>query len=462
MKESASSAPRSPWYRALHWQILIGLILGAGLGIAANYLASVPQGSASDADANGIHDRLDWWVVNVTEPVGRVFLRLIFMVVIPLVFSALAMAVVELGDWRKLGRVGVRTIVYTLVLSSAAVFIGVGLANLLQPGRTLSPAQRALLNEQYGGGAEATVFKAKQAKPLRDVLLDIIPENPLQEMVGALDGSSRGGGMLAVMFFALATGAAITASPERCRTLTGVLEGLQTVSMNIIGFAMYLAPLGVACLVFGVTARLGWGLFPPLLGFLGTVFLGFALQLFVVYPALIWFRGGISPLRFFARVSDAMLTAFGTSSSNVTLPVSMRVAEQDLKLPREISRFVLTVGATGNQNGTALFEGAVVLFLAQAWLPDGLTLAQQFQVVLMAVLAGVGTAGVPGGSLPLIVIVLETVGVPGESIGVVLGIDRLLDMSRTVLNVTGDLAIATCVAAEAPAGEVERSEDLAE
>jgi len=246
-------------------------------------------------------------------------------------------------------------------------------------------------------------------------------------------------------------GVAIIFARDQCQTLIGWLEGLNAVSMVIIGFAMRLAPVGVACLVFAVTARLGLSFFPPLLGFVATVLLGLAIQLFVVYPLVLWWWAGRSPGEFFRDISDVMVTAFGTSSSNATLPTSLRAAQENLGLSREISNFVLTIGATGNQNGTALYEGVVVLFLAQVFRVD-LTLGQQLTVVLMSILAGVGTAGVPGGSLPLIVVVLQSVGVPGEGIGIILGIDRILDMCRTVLNVTGDLAIAACVSGRSEGG----------
>lgn len=215
--------------------------------------------------------------------------------------------------------------------------------------------------------------------------------------------------------------------------------------MVIIGFAMRLAPLAVACLVFSLTSRLGLDALRTLAWFVGTVLLGLALQFFVVYPLALLLVGRYRPIDFFRRASEAMLTAFGTSSSNATLPTALKVAEQDLGLAPRIANFVLTVGATGNQNGTALYEGVVVLFLAQVF-GVHLSMAQQISVVLMSVLAGVGTAGVPGGSLPLIVIVLQSVGIPGEGIGIILGVDRVLDMCRTTLNVTGDLVIATCVA----------------
>jgi DAACS family dicarboxylate/amino acid:cation (Na+ or H+) symporter len=215
--------------------------------------------------------------------------------------------------------------------------------------------------------------------------------------------------------------------------------------MVIIGFAMRLAPVGVGCLVFAVTARLGLAVLTPLLGFIGTILLGFLIHMLVVYSLVIWWFGRMSPWEFFGDISDAMLTAFGTSSSNATLPTALRVAQEDLGLPREVSNFVLTIGATGNQNGTALFHGVVVLFLAQVFHVE-LGLGQQVAVVLMSILAGVGTAGVPGGSLPMIVVVMQSVGVPGEGIALILGVDRILDMCRTLLNVTGDLVIATCVA----------------
>jgi dicarboxylate/amino acid:cation (Na+ or H+) symporter, DAACS family len=203
----------------------------------------------------------------------------------------------------------------------------------------------------------------------------------------------------------------------------------------------------VACLIFAMTARLGWALFPPLLGFVGTVLLGLALQMVVVYPLVLRIFARRSPWKFFRDISDALLTAMGTSSSSATLPTSLRVAEEKLHLPRDVSKLVVTIGTAGNHNGSALYEGVAVLFLAQVFLPVELTLRQQLTVVLMAMLGGVGTAGVPGGSLAMVVVVLQLIGVPGEGIGLILGVERLLDMCRTTLNVAGDLTTATCVAA---------------
>jgi DAACS family dicarboxylate/amino acid:cation (Na+ or H+) symporter len=456
-KESESDAvradsvpPSEPRRRIpLHLKILIGLLIGAALGLLTNALASrtVTAGlhDEFDVDANGIHDRLDFVALNIADPLGKVFLRLVLMVVVPLVFSALTLGVLELGDVRRLGRVGLRTLGFTLMLSLSAVVIGLTMVNLVRPGTGLTEMQQKTLRQQYAGGATKALEQAEHSKSLRDTLLDIIPENPLQEMVGALDGSSKGNGMLAVMFFSLVFGVALSFVGERGEVLVRGIQGLFDVCMVIIGFAMRIAPLGVACLVFAITSRMGADILATLGWFVLTVLVGMAIQMGVVYPLAVWVIGRRNPWTFYRDISEATLTAFGTSSSNATLPTAIRVAQYNLRLPREIAQFVLTIGSTGNQNGTALYEGVVVLFLAQVFGVE-LTVSQQITVVLMSVLAGIGTAGVPGGSLPLIVIVLRSVGVPGEGIGIILGVDRLLDMCRTVLNVSGDLVLATCVA----------------
>ena len=436
----------------LHTKIIIGLIVGIVGGLAAHAIASVEKGGAGDANANGLKDWLDtliYWI----EPVGKIFLRLMFMVVLPMVFSALALAVVEIGDLKKLGRMGLKTLGFTVLLSSAAVLIGIGLVGLLRPGHSLEEGQRQRLIDQYSSSVKEKMKKQKEDKSIRDTIVDLLPENPLQEMVGALDNSSKGNGMLSVMVFALICGMAITTRPEETRTFVGWLEGLYAISMSVISFAMKLAPYGAGCLVFGLTAHLGFDILRTLVWFVLTALLGLSLQLFVVYSIVVFVFARMSPWSFFSNVSEAMLVAFGTSSSSATLPTAMKVATDELKLPKRVSNFVLTVGATGNQNGTALFEGVVVLFLAQVMGVD-LTAGQQFSVVVMAILAGIGTAGVPGGSIPMIVGVMQSVDIPGESIGIILGVDRILDMCRTVVNVTGDLAIATCVARTEPADDV--------
>ncbi len=418
---------------ALHWQILVGLAVGAIAGLIAN--ASHP-----DTEALGRFS-LAW-----IKPIGQIFLRLVFMVVIPLIVSALVLGIAGLGDVRKLGRMGFRTLVLTIVLSGISVVLGLTLANVVRPGEGLPEKSRAELRRlgQPREGTKAAVEKSKVEKSALQVIRDLFPENPLQDMALAFDPKYAGGGMLAVMVFALLFGVALTVAPARAGPLLGVLEGLYDVSMVIIGWAMKLAPLGVAALVFDLTAVLGIDILKTLATYVVTVIAGLGIHLFVVYSLVVLLLARRSPKSFFAQSSEAMLTAFGTSSSNATLPTSLRVADKKLGLRPAVSRFVLTIGATANQNGTALYEGITVLFIAQVFGAD-LSLGAQVKVLLMAVLAGIGTAGVPGGSLPLVGAVLISVGIPAEGIGIILGVDRLLDMCRTTVNVAGDLAVAAVV-----------------
>lgn len=416
--------------------MLVGLGIGAALGLTLNLLFVAGNKEPPAWLATAIY---------IAEPIGKIFLRLMSMVVVPLVLSALALAIVNIGDPRKLGRLGVKTLLYTAIFSGSAVLLGVTLVNVIQPGKTLSEQKRAELQEKYKASTADKLKDAERNKNLREFLVDLVPENPLQEMVGAVDSSSKGNGMLAVMVFALICGLAMTTAPEKCHGFIAFLEGLNHIAMTVIGFAMKLAPICAGCLVFSITAQLGLDVVRALFAFALTVIGGLLLQLLVVYPLALVVFARKSPLEFFRQASEAILVAFGTSSSNATLPTALRVAEEDLKLPPNIASFVLTIGATGNQNGTALFEGVTVLFLAQMTNVH-LEISQQLQVVLMSVFAGIGTAGVPGGSIPLVMGVLKSVKVNEQSIGVILGVDRLLDMCRTVVNVTGDLAVAVCVA----------------
>jgi DAACS family dicarboxylate/amino acid:cation (Na+ or H+) symporter len=422
---------------ALHWKILIGLMIGAVAGLVARSLWP----PAADGTPNA---GLEWFAFNIAEFAGQLFLRIIFMVVVPLVFAALVLGVAEIGDVRKLGRMGLRTLLMTLVLSSASVAIGLTLANTIRPGARLPEATRDQLVEKYKDKSDEAADNAKKAKSIREMLLDLIPKNPLQEMVGAVDGSSPGGGMLAVMVFALFVGAAITMAPERTSTLVLMLQGMYDIAMVVIGWAMKLAPIGVAGLIFGLTSRLGPDILRTLIWYVATVIAGLSLHMFGVYSLCAVIFARMSPKRFFGNITDIMLTAFATSSSSATLPTALKVTEEKLGVKKEVSRFVLTVGSTANQNGTALFEGLTVLFLAQVFGVE-LSIGAQVMVVLMSILASIGTAGVPGGSLPMVALVLNYVDVPVAGIGIILGVDRVLDMCRTTVNVTGDVLIATCV-----------------
>jgi dicarboxylate/amino acid:cation (Na+ or H+) symporter, DAACS family len=380
--------------------------------------------------------------------VGQVFLRLIFMIVIPLIFSALALGVAELGDVRRLGRIGLKTFLYTLLVTTLSVVIGLVLVNTIRPGSFLSPEKRAELIASTGKDAViANAEKAKEKKTV-DRLLEIIPNNPIGDAANSLNPHPNyvGSGFLAIMFFAFIFGLGMAMSdPERIEPLVAVLQGVYAAVMKIIEFAMALAPYAVACLIFATTARLGFEIFRTLGMYVFVVLLGLAIHQFVSYSILVRLFARMNPIVFFSKIREVMITAFSTSSSNATLPTAIRVTQEKLGVPREITGFVLTLGSTANQNGTALYEGITVLFLAQVFGIE-LTIGQQLTVLLMSVLAGIGTAGVPGGSLPLVVIVLQTVGVPAEGIAIILGVDRILDMSRTVLNVTGDITAAAYVA----------------
>lgn len=428
------------WKWSRPTQILSGLVLGVAAGLVAKELVTTPDGL----------ERLAWWLGNVIQPLGKLFIRVIFMIVIPLIFAAIVLGVAEMGDVRKLGRVGLKSVFYTLLLTTTGVLVALAVVNVFAPGRHMTAATRDALTARYVGAAADKVALGVTEKPLADTLLGLIPQNPLYEAVNAFTPNYTGGGLIAVMVFSLFFGVALAMTPaDKAGALTAMLKGLFEVCMIIIDFAMRLAPLGVACLGFALTAQLGADVLRSLGFYTAVVILGLGLQQFVTYPLFLKLIGGVSPWAFFKNIREVMLTAFSTSSSNATLPVSMRVAETNLKLPPQISRFVLTVGASANQNGTALYEGVTVLFLAQVFGVD-LSIGQQVVVALMCILAGLGTAGVPGGSLPLVVGVLVTIGVPGESIAIILGIDRLLDMCRTTLNVTGDLVCAVLVAKGEP------------
>jgi DAACS family dicarboxylate/amino acid:cation (Na+ or H+) symporter len=288
------------------------------------------------------------------------------------------------------------------------------------------------------------VTAAQQAtdsdSPFLSVVKTLVPSNPIAAV------ASETPNMLHLMFFALILGIAATMVPEDVAApVIGFMQSLFEISTRIIDIIMKTAPYAVACLLFNNTASFGLDLLQALLWFIVTVLAGLALQMFGVYSLSVKFLSGISPLVFFKRVETVMLTAFATSSSNATLPTALKVGEHKLGIPREINTFVLTVGATANQNGTALYEGVTVLFLAQLAGVD-LSLGQQVLVAYMAILGGIGTAGVPSGSIPFIVVVLATVGINPALIAMILGVDRILDMCRTTLNVVGDLTVATYVA----------------
>lgn len=425
--------PDQPKGMALHTKILLGLLVGVVAGIGVNKFLG------------GDNSKVVWIVDNITQPVGQLFLRLLLMIVVPLVFSSLVVGIAGIGDIRKLGRVGLKSFGYCLVISAISVAIGLTLANTIRPGKKIDQATSAALQERFAGDASSRLEDAKKASsattPLMSVVETIVPKNPFFAIGGKEDAN-----MLHLMFFALIIGIAITLIPVTVTApLLRVLEGIYEITAKVIEMIMKFAPFAVACLLFNNTARFGLDLLQALGWFIITVLLGLSLHMFGVYSISIYFLSRISPLEFFRRIKTVILTAFSTSSSNATLPTALRISEQNLGVPQEINSFVLTVGATANQNGTALYEGVTVLFLAQLAGVD-LTLGQQLMVVYLAILGGIGTAGVPSGSIPFIIGVLVTIGVNPALIAIILGVDRILDMCRTTLNVTGDITAATYVA----------------
>ncbi|MEN5362899.1 MULTISPECIES: dicarboxylate/amino acid:cation symporter [Brevundimonas] len=410
---------------ALHWLMLIGFAVGLGGGLIVNLTLGADTGWVV------------WLTDNVTGPLGQIFLRLLFMMVIPLLFSALVVGVAEMGDLSSLGRAGIKTLVLTILVSSIAVVIGLVMVNVFQPGRGVDPVLAQQLLDQGRDGAAGIVSGAPETIQLGDFFLELIPSNVF---TAAAENQ-----ILPVMVFALffGIGLVMAKSPATDR-LQQVIEGLFEVTMKLINLFIKLAPIAIACLMFNLAALFGWDLLVRLAAYVGVAVGAMAIHMFVVYPLVIWILGGRSPIAFFKGVREPMVVAFSTASSNASLPVSLKAAEEELKLPRKIARFVLTVGATANQNGTALFEGVTVLFLAQFFGVD-LTITQQVIVMLVCILGGIGTAGVPAGSLPVVAMILVMVKVPPEGIGLILGVDRFLDMCRTTLNVTGDLVLATVV-----------------
>lgn len=413
----------------LHVRILLGLAIGATLGSAARGLLG--PGSPS----------LQWIIANVADPVGQLFLRSLLMTVVPLVVSSLIVGVAGIGDVRRLGRLGLRTVLFCLAISLVSVFLGIFLANTVRPGLRLDPATRDLLMAEYADQSrQVAATTTANESPMMSFVRSLVPANPLESMARSTPD------MIGIMFFSIVFGAALTlVSRESAAPVIALLDGIFRVVAKIIDIVMKVAPLGVACLLFAMTARFGFGFLVSLGWYVVTVMGGLAFHMFVVYGVALKIWARVSPVEFFRRARTVMLTAFSTSSSNATLPTALRVSESNLGVPREIGAFVLTVGATANQNGTALYEGVTVLFLAQLAGVD-LTLAQQLMIVYLAVLGSIGTAGVPAGSLPFVVGVLAMVGIPTQLIAIIIGVDRLLDMSRTVVNVMGDLTATVYVA----------------
>ena len=410
----------------LHTKVLLGLVIGALLGVTVNVLLG------------GDHPTVQALNKYVAGPIGQIFLRMLFMIVVPLVFASIALGVAGLGDLRRVGRVGGKAIAYFLITTAMAAALGLVAVNVFQPGNQLPEAVRTELLATYATDASAKVEAAATSNFGIETVVNIVPRNPLKAAVD-LD-------LLGLIFFAFIFGAALTMiAADRARPMIGWLESLSDVVIKVVEFAMRLAPYGVTALIFGVTSRFGWALLRPLGSYVAVVMGALIIHAVVTNSIILRTLIGISPTLFFSRIRSSIVTAFSTSSSSATLPTNLAVIEQNVGVPPSIAGFVLPIGSTMCMNGTALFEGITVLFLAQVFGVQ-LDLGQQIAVVVMSVLTAVGAAGVPGGSIPLLVGVLAMFRIPPEGIAIILGVDRILDMSRTTVNVIGDMCATTWVA----------------
>lgn len=413
----------------LHWQILIGLAGGALFGIfaAVNHLSGFT------------HD----WIA----PFGTLFVNLLKLIAMPLVFASLVTGVASLADVSKLSRMGGRTIGIYLLTTVFSITIGLVVVNVLQPGKSIPPQVSADLQASYVEEIEGradTIEQVKERGPLQP-LVDIVPQN----IVAALGQNVR---MLQVVFFALFFGVSLILIPnEHTRRVKSLIKGLNDIIIKMVDLIMYVAPIGVFALIAGtITAVAGDNIVTVLsllrsLGFYTlVVILGLLIHVLLVYGTIVHFFTRFSLRQFFVGIAPAQLLAFSTSSSAATLPVTMECVEENLGVKNEVASFVLPLGATINLDGTALYQGVATVFIAQALGMD-LNLAAQLTIVLTALLASIGTAPVPAAGIVMLVIVLESVGVPSSGIALILGVDRILDMVRTATNVTGDCAVAVLV-----------------
>ena len=419
------------WHRQSHWRILIALVLGLVYGVIAAY-AGWGQFTS------------DW-----IAPFGAIFFRLLLLVAVPLVLASLVTGIASLSDLNKLSRIGGKTIAIYLATTLIALVIGLTLVNVMQPGRMVPDSVRVTLQESYQSDVatrEEMAAAARERGPLQP-LVDMVPDN----IVGAASDNRR---MLNIVFVAMLFGVGLMLIPsERAAPLLALFESLDAVIIKIVELVIIFAPIGVFGLIADTITRVAGDSpadVPQLLGALGfyclAVLLGLAMQMFVVYPTLLRIFTPITLRQFFPGVVQAQLVAFSTSSSAATLPVTMKTAQKNLGVSEEVASFVLPLGATINMDGTGLYQAVAAVFIAQT-LGIPLDLPAQLTIVFMALLASIGTAAVPSAGVVMLVVILEAIGVPAAGVALILGVDRILDMSRTAANVTGDVTVATIIAA---------------
>lgn len=416
----------------LHTKIVIGLIAGLVFGFVCIY-SGIPNS----------------FVTNYIKPVGTIFVNALKLIAMPLILASLIIGVTNLGDVSKLSRLGVRTISIYIITTVIAISVGLVLVNTFQPGKLISAETREELFNIYGSQVEETTVKAEQevkSKGPLQPLVDIIPDN-------IFASASDNANMLQIVFFALIFGIALLQVPaEKGKSVKGFFEGLNEVVLKLIDYIMIMAPYGVFALMASLIVELAGDnpakameILSALLSYAGVVLAGLATMILIVYPLILRIFTKFRYKSFYTGIRDAQLLGFSTSSSNATLPVTMECVEKNLGVPEKISSFVLPLGATINMDGTSLYQGVAAVFIAQA-LGLGLTFADQLMIVFTATLASIGSAGVPGAGMVMLVIVLESVGVPAAGLALIVAPDRILDMCRTVVNITGDSMVAAAMA----------------
>lgn len=419
------------------------ILLGMAAGIVAGGAARL-----ATPHIPGLEVGTKWVAAQVLDPLGKVFLRLLFVVVVPLVFASLASGVVQLGRLDRLGRLARRTFALFGLNMTVGVALGLLVMNTLEPGTGLRPETRARIEEQFAGETRQQMARAQTMRdqaigPLPWLVDAFLPANLLQAVTGS--ERTRIGDVLPLILFALLVGAAGTTLEESRKA--SLLRGLETITelmTRIVAWALQLAPYAVCAMMASTVIQLGFSFLGALSLFTAGVLAAMALHLFGVMPLMLRVFSRRRPRAFFTAIRTVLVTAFSTSSSNATLPTSLQVAREKLGVSLSTAGFVLPLGATMNMSGTALYEGCVVLFVAQVYgVP--LSLAQQLLLLVLAVLSAVAVAGVPGASLPLLVGLLASFGLPPEGLALILGVDRLLDMARTTLNVAADVVTAVIV-----------------
>jgi len=399
----------------LHTKILIGLLVGIPVGLFLGPRAEV------------------------IKPIGDLFIRLIWMIVVPLVFASIFVGTASLGDIRKLGRIGAKTLSYYLITTAIAITIGLVLAGVFKPGSDINEGTKTHLLESYKGEAMKDLEIASKRPGIVDTLIRIVPRNPFESLTA--------GDMLQIIFFAVMFGIAVTMIPGgKGKMLIDFFDAVSDGMTQLVHIVMKFAPIGVCALIAAVVGRFGAQILLSLVKYALVVLAGLAIHMGTIYSLAVWIFARMSPRFFFRGIRPAQLIAFTTSSSNATLPVNIECAEENLGVPKDIASFVLPLGATINMDGTALYQGVAAVFIAQVYgIP--LTVIDQLTIVLMATLASIGTAGVPSVGIITLTMVLRTVGLPLEGIALILGVDRILDMCRTIVNITGDASAAVIVAA---------------